>query len=47
LDWQTIESIVGHRTSEMGFKYTAKRRGARLAIATLDRNKSSTGEVDE
>lgn len=36
LDWQTIESIVGHRTAEMAFKYTEKRRRARLAIATLD-----------
>jgi integrase len=36
LDWQTIESIVGHRTAEMAFKYTEKRRSARLAIATLD-----------
>jgi integrase len=36
LDWQTIESIVGHRTAEMAHKYTAKRRSARLAIATLD-----------
>jgi integrase len=37
LDWQTIESIVGHRTAEMAHKYTAKRRNARLAIVTLDR----------
>jgi integrase len=36
LDWQTIESIVGHRTAGMAHKYTAKRRSARLAIATLD-----------
>jgi integrase len=36
LDWQTIESIVGHRTAEMAFKYTEKRRRARFAIATLD-----------
>jgi integrase len=36
LDWQTIESIVGHKTAEMGFKYTQQRRRARLAIATLD-----------
>jgi integrase len=36
LDWQTVESIVGHRTAEMAFKYTEKRRRARLAIATLD-----------
>jgi integrase len=37
LDWQTIDSIVGHRTAEMAHKYTAKRRSARLAIITLDR----------
>ena len=37
LDWQTVESIVGHRTAEMAFKYTEKRRRSRLAIATLDR----------
>jgi integrase len=36
LDWQTIESIVGHKTAEMAFKYTEKRRRARLAIVTLD-----------
>jgi hypothetical protein len=36
LDWQPVESIVGHRTAEMAFKYTEKRRRARLAIATLD-----------
>jgi integrase len=36
LDWQTIESIVGHRTAEMAFKYTEKRRRARLTIVTLD-----------
>ena len=36
LDWQTIESIVGHETAEMAFKYTQQRRGARLAIATLN-----------
>jgi integrase len=37
LDWQTIESIVGHRTAEMAVKYTEKRRRARLAIVTLAR----------
>ena len=36
LDWQTIESSVGHRTAEMAFKYTEKRRRAQLAIITLD-----------
>jgi integrase len=36
LDWQTIESIVGHKTAEMAFKYTQKRRRARLTIVTLD-----------
>jgi integrase len=36
LDWQTIESIVGHKTAEMAVKYTEKRRRARLAIVTLD-----------
>ena len=36
LDWQTIESIVGHKTAEMAFKYTQQRRLARLAIVTLD-----------
>jgi integrase len=40
LDWQTIESIVGHKTAEMAFKYTQKRRRARLAIATLDASKN-------
>jgi len=36
LDWQTIESIVGHKTAEMAAKYTEKRRRARLTIVTLD-----------
>jgi len=36
LDWQTTESIVGHKTAQMAAKYTAKRRAARLTIATLD-----------
>ena len=36
LDWQTIESIVGHKTAAMAFKYTQQRRQARLAIATLN-----------
>jgi integrase len=36
LDWQTIESIVGHKTAQMVFKYTQQRRLARLAIVTLD-----------
>ena len=36
LDWQTIESIVGHKTAQMALKYTQQRRLARLAIVTLD-----------
>jgi integrase len=36
LDYQTIESIVGHTTTEMAIKYTEKRRKARLAIGTLN-----------
>jgi integrase len=44
LDWQTVESIVGHRTAEMAHKYTAKRRSARLTIATLDRATVRAGE---
>jgi integrase len=36
LDWQTIESIVGHKTAQMASKYTEKRRRARFAIAKLD-----------
>jgi integrase len=36
LDWQMIESIVGHKTAEMAFKYTQQRRQARLTITTLD-----------
>jgi integrase len=39
LDWQTIESIVGHRAADMAHKYTAKRQNAPLAIVTLDRAK--------
>jgi len=44
LDWQTIESIGGHRTAEMAFKYTEKRRRSRLAIATLDRGTARAPE---
>jgi len=44
LDWQTIESIVGHRTAEMARKYTAKRRSARLAITTLG-HPTDDGEI--
>lgn len=36
VDPQTMESIVGHKTAQMASKYTAKRRGARLMIVTLD-----------
>ena len=43
LDWQTIESIVGHRTAEMAVKYTEKRRRSRLAIATLDAARGTKG----
>ena len=39
LDWQTIESIVGHKTAQMASKYTEKRRLARLAIMRLDEAK--------
>lgn len=45
LDWQTVESIVGHRTAEMGFKYTQKRRRARLTIATLDAAQEQTAHL--
>jgi integrase len=34
MDYQTIESIVGHETMEMAMKYTGKRRRSRLAINT-------------
>jgi site-specific recombinase XerD len=37
LDYQAIESIVGHTTMAMAIKYTEKRRKARFAIDTLDR----------
>jgi len=46
LDWQTIESIVGHRTAEMAHKYTAKRRNARLAILTLDRAREQSTDTE-
>jgi hypothetical protein len=35
LDWQTIESIVAHKTAAMAFKYTQQRRLAGLAIVRL------------
>jgi integrase len=44
LDWQTIESIVGHKTAEMAQKYTAKRRQARLAIVSLDQARKANRE---
>ena len=40
-----VESIVGHRTAEMGFKYTEKRRRARLTIATLDAAQEQTAHL--
>jgi integrase len=46
LDWQTIESIVGHRTAEMAFKYTERRRRARLAIATFDAARGTKPEPE-
>jgi integrase len=45
LDWQTIESIVGHKTAEMAFKYTQQRRQARLAIATLNQVRNTNAAV--
>jgi integrase len=45
LDWQTIESIVGHKTAEMAFQYTQQRRGARLTIATLDQVRNANAGV--
>lgn len=36
LDYQTIESIVGHTNMAMAIKYTEKQRKGRLAIATLN-----------
>jgi integrase len=45
LDWQTIESIAGHKTAEMGFKYTQQRRRARLAIATLNEVRNANTAV--
>jgi integrase len=45
LDWQTIESIVGHKTAEMAFKYTQQRRQARLAIATLNQVRNANAPV--
>jgi integrase len=44
LDWQTIESIVGHRTAQMAAKYTGKRRLARLAIVSLDAARTANRE---
>jgi hypothetical protein len=36
LEWHRIGGIVGHKTAEIAFKYTEKRRRARLASVTLD-----------
>ena len=36
LEWHRIGGIVGHKTAEMAFKYTGKRRRARLASVALD-----------
>ena len=37
VDWQTAESIIGHRTMEMARKYRAKKRAARIVIRKLDK----------
>jgi enterobacteria phage integrase len=37
LDWQEIESIIGHETAAMAAKYTKQRRDARLTTDTMNR----------
>ena len=41
LDWEVISSITGHQTVAMVRKYIAKKRNARIAIATLDAARST------
>lgn len=36
MDWEVIASVTGHQTVAMVRKYTAKKRNAQLAIASLD-----------
>jgi integrase len=45
LDWQTIESIVGHETAQMASKYAAKRRSARVTISKLDEARKANRQV--
>jgi integrase len=40
LDWQTIESIVGHKTAEMTFKYTQLTRRVVSRLAGTDRSRA-------
>ncbi|MCA1907987.1 MAG: tyrosine-type recombinase/integrase [Magnetospirillum sp.] len=46
-DWDTIASITGHETVQMVRKYTAKKRKAKVAIASLDKaRKGAKGGPD-
>lgn len=47
LDWEVIASVTGHQTVTMVRKYTAKKRNARLAIATLDAARAAKKERSE
>ncbi|MBF0305162.1 MAG: tyrosine-type recombinase/integrase [Alphaproteobacteria bacterium] len=41
-DWDTIAAITGHETVQMVRKYTAKKRRAKVAIASLDEARRAT-----
>ncbi|WP_376989724.1 tyrosine-type recombinase/integrase [Azospirillum rugosum] len=44
LEWEVIASITGHQTVAMVRKYTAKKRNAQLAIASLDAARAAKGK---
>ena len=44
LEWEVIASITGHQTVAMVRKYTAKKRNAQLAFASLDAARAARGK---
>ncbi|CAO3426526.1 tyrosine-type recombinase/integrase [Azospirillum argentinense] len=44
MEWEVIASVTGHQTVAMVRKYTAKKRNAQLAIASLDAARTAKGK---
>lgn len=44
MEWEVIASVTGHQTVAMVRKYTAKKRNAQLAIASLDAARAAKGK---